>query len=262
MRSNLTIEQCADEAIRNLNPAVLKRCLEEGFDPNGSVSQNHHPLLVAATEGSWHCLEVLLQNGSDPRRAVSPTGNTPLKMACVRGHMAAMKMLLANGDNPNARSMPEGRSCAHIVVKNTSTHQMGPKMLALLHENGASLDVRDDQGYTLLHEAVYGHSCIDWLAARAPHLLEARSNDGRTPLMHAIASRMDKSALALLEYSQDLQARSAQGFSLLEMARDAHLENVIQRLEVLEHAQRAHDAISAIANIAKGAQASSANRPA
>lgn len=61
----------------------------------------------------------------------------------------------------------------------------------------------------------------------------------------------DWSALALLEYRQDLQARSAQGFSLWEMARDARLENVMQRLEVLEHAQRTRDAIRAIARDAQ-----------
>lgn len=251
MTANPALALLADEAIANHNLVQLRRCIEEGFDPNGLVLQDQHPLLSAASQGSWHCLEVLLQHGSDPRRVASSTGHTPLKMACVRGHMAAMKMLLVHGDNPNARTMLDGRSCAHIAIKSTFAPQAGVKMLELLHEHGASLDARDDQGYTLLHEAAYEYNCIDWLVARAPHLLESRSNDGRTPLMYAIATRMEWSALALLEYSQDLQARSAQGFSLWEMARDARLENVMQRLEVLEHAQRTRDAIRAIARDAQ-----------
>lgn len=247
----------AEQAIQNLKPVDLEKCIDEGFDPNEDwVYDDRHPLLAAASLGSWHCLEVLLRRGALPQRAASPTGNTPLKMACVYGHLKAIEMLLVHGDDPNAQPTPELKSCMHIVAKSNFVN--ATQILQALCNAGGRLDLRDQEHNTPLHDAVWQKKSIDWLVAQQPELLSARNNMGETPLMYAIGRRMDASALNLLEYPQNLQLKNKEGQTARSLADLAQMKSVIERIDAITHATAMHQAISKIAEQAKAGQGSQA----
>lgn len=111
-------------------------------------------------------------------------GCTPLMLAAYLGHGAVVARLLGLGADKMARGF-NGAVDAHLA--SASNH---PLTLAKLLDAGTPLDVRDDYGNTLLHEAAYYRApdCVALLLPLCgPDLdVDARNNNGRTAL-HAAA---------------------------------------------------------------------------
>lgn len=124
----------------------------------------------AASAGRQSTLERLIQLGA-PLEAATKTGARALHYAASKGHLQAVKLLL---------------------------------------RAGARAEARDNRGEMPIHRAAaQGHvAIVETLLAQAPSLVDARSQEGNTPLHLA----SDPSTRAwLLECGADPTARNEEG---------------------------------------------------
>ncbi len=87
----------------------------------------------------------------------------------------------------DAKSGPEGRTALHYAIEEGNL-----EIVEILIQDGASIDISDNQGYTALHLAVLNNriSIIEFLIASQlqvnSQFLDAAESDGWTALHHAI----------------------------------------------------------------------------
>ena len=149
--------------------------------------------------------KLLLDKGADPNFR-DEEGNTPLFTAVS---IPAAQLLLQYGADVNARNNA-GESVIFHHMKN------GPTTSAqFLLTQVESINERDEIGRTMLHHAVIDGD-NGWVpAARALVKLgadlEARDNQGRTPLYQAAGSLFFGGVQALLKYGADVNARDNEG---------------------------------------------------
>jgi hypothetical protein len=108
----------------------------------------------------------------------------------------------------------------------------------LLHHNGADLDVRGPYGTNPLHGAAYSGNLevVRILIEYDPAYINARDEDGQTPLLWASEGRNSKDGSVvrlLLEHGADVNAQSQDGWSPLHRASSYGALEVVRLL--LEH---------------------------
>lgn len=181
-----SLHLAAQKGFRN----VVKKLLDEGA-ANVSVGDEDGwtPLHFACSEGHKEVIDELLSHDADPKLTDS-FGNNPLHLASRDGQGAAFNVIF--------------KKCPELLGKTTKTG-MTPLHLAIYYsneatvtaclENGAAIDVKDNDGWTPLMTAVVveDKSTIDKLiqllkegvGSELSTHLDAPDNDGKTPLMVA-----------------------------------------------------------------------------
>jgi hypothetical protein len=105
-------------------------------------------------------------------------GYTPLHYAAWKGRIEIARLLLQNGAEVNVRNN-DGNTPLHWAAE-----QDDVDILHLLVENGVDLEAQNNDGWRALHSAAwYGHlPSIQELISRYHVDINARDNDGRTAL--------------------------------------------------------------------------------
>jgi ankyrin repeat protein len=96
------------------------------------------PLFAAAGEGYTEVVDAILLSGAK----IDPTnkhGATPLSHAVVRGRTAVVQHLLKAGGDVNAK-LSDGTTCLHAALSSSISASSKRTIVALLLDNGASLD--------------------------------------------------------------------------------------------------------------------------
>jgi uncharacterized protein len=188
-------------AVDNLD--LLKRLIAHGADTNaplrGVLLARYHntgdnqlgagstPLMRAAKSLDVPAMRLLLDAGSDPRRA-NRAGATALMFAAGLGrsgttmqaeHTAADAVILCldHGADINARNA-EGQTALHMAVEQSDT------LVQLLVERGAKLDATDRQGRTPLDLLLGGAP-----AGRGSRPRDAASRAGTAALLRELMGR-------------------------------------------------------------------------
>lgn len=121
-------------------------------DLESAVSFDVH---TAATYGDTSRVRELLSTRSDVD-AQNRGGWTPLMYAACSGQQETLQLLLEQGASANLRSGKHGRP-ATTVAAMYGRHQC----IALLHQYGADLELRDNEDRTaLFHAAALGHAAV------------------------------------------------------------------------------------------------------
>jgi len=164
--------------------AILARLLEAGANLNDTDDYGFTMLhYVVADPRQHHHAQFLLERGADVN-ATSKLGTAPL-------HVAPLDVLLEAGADIHARDW-QGRTPAF-----TATH----RQLAVLQRRKASLDVRDINDWTLLHEAAWQGQIptVEFLLAQGADV-NARDRLDWTPLDAATRTGHDAVATLLREH--------------------------------------------------------------
>jgi len=165
----------------NADPAITKKLLAAGADPNVALLSSESPLMQAARVGNLETVRALLAAGADPNvqekngrqtalmwavaehhpevvdelvqhkadvNTRSKNGATALMFA-ARGDLASTKTLLNAGADPNV-AIPDWGGTALIIA---STMGQADIVGALL-DKGADVKYRDTNSFTALHAAV------------------------------------------------------------------------------------------------------------
>ena len=175
--------------------ALVNKLLDRGADPNAklkrAILKRHHdfqaervltegatPLMRAARFGDARLARILLARGADPTLTTKDGTNALMfaagvNLAAVRGEdpsllhpsedgsIEIIKMLLDRGMDINAAN-EQGLTALHGAVQRGQGvgNGSGEKIIALLAERGAKLDVKDKKGRTPLELARAGQGLI------------------------------------------------------------------------------------------------------
>ncbi|XP_040849671.1 ankyrin repeat and SOCS box protein 3 isoform X1 [Ochotona curzoniae] len=108
-------------------------------------------LHLAASQGHWKIVQVLLEAGADPN-ATTLEETTPLFLAVENGQIDTLKLLLRHGANVNGSHSMCGWNSLH-----QASFQGNAEIIKLLLKKGASQECQDDFGITPLFVAAqYG----------------------------------------------------------------------------------------------------------
>ncbi|XP_043459306.1 ankyrin repeat and SOCS box protein 3 isoform X1 [Prionailurus bengalensis] len=108
-------------------------------------------LHLAASQGHWKIVHILLEAGADPNATTSEE-TTPLFLAVENGHIDVLRLLLRYGANVNGSHSMCGWNALH-----QATFQENGEIIKLLLKKGADKECQDDFGITPLFVAAqYG----------------------------------------------------------------------------------------------------------
>ena len=133
--------------------------------------------------------------------------------------MATAQALLAAGADPNARDVLGWTPLMAAVMAGNAP------LAALLVKHGASVDVVDAAGYSLLHRAARTQ-CLDFLLSQVPALCgagvdvnaPAPGDHGQTPLLMAVEQNREHAVRRLLELGANPGTANAAGQTPLHVA--------------------------------------------
>jgi RNA polymerase sigma factor (sigma-70 family) len=113
------------------------------------------PLALAAHFGHNETVQLLIERGADVNVvSTHPIGVTPLHAALFGGKAGAARLLLDNGADPNARRGGRGWPRAGWTALHYAAAYGFVDLIESLIERGADLNARDDEGKTPLAVAV------------------------------------------------------------------------------------------------------------
>ena len=189
----LLLEKCADISGRDRNGrtalsyaaerghlGILALLLEEGADIAQTDEKDRTLLSYAAKGGNLGTVALLLEKGADVASR-DTDGRTPSSFAAEGGHRDIVTLLLGSGaditSTDNSRRTPMGYAAQEGFLDTV--------MLPLL-ESGLPVDMKDENGYTLLsYAAGRGNlSAVKTLLQKGAYI-EQRDKRGRTPLSMA-----------------------------------------------------------------------------
>ena len=261
---DVTLLELAAEYNRPLHFDYLlaKRC-----DP----SRLEGDLPLAASAGLTHAVKSLLESGAQAVDQPDRHGRTPLAMAVASNRTEVIRLLLAAGADPNQLfrcnwQEPDWGEMQPFQHQIDAWHEDQSTMLtiAVAQENCVAtamlLDAGADPnlaagGWTPLHFA-----CANGLEILAEMLLlagadlEARNEQGNTPLLLAVDWERLTVYRLLREFGADLRAMDEEGFSALATAALTGNAELVQTLldDGLDPDQTSRDGFTPLMHAAEG----------
>ena len=216
--------------------AIVELLLHQAADLNSRGSRYATPLMLAAGEGRTDVVRLLIENGADIGAASTKyyDGGLAVARALYGNHAATARVLLERGVDANFRynGYPQS-TLLHGVVRYSIWDRQAP-VFDLLLEKGADLEAKDDDGQTPLEVAVqyYEPLLVKFLLERGADL-EAKDGHGQTPLMAAVQKSIRKTVYLFYEKGANLEAKDNDSQTPLVMAvRSGRCDNVKSLLEM------------------------------
>ena len=194
-----------------------------------NTSGGHYvtPLFAALSRRHFRTAEFLRHNGAD----VNVRGNnreTALHSAAWYGDLEIVRVLLDYKIDVNARSLLKNWIAVHDVSKGphsgwTLPPHCGPQLLPdiarLLLEQVSNVNARADDGKTPLHLAArYGRVEVVCVLLEHGASVGAEDNEGKNPLHLAAISGRDKIVRVLLEHRANVSVEDNQGRTPFHLA--------------------------------------------
>lgn len=190
-----------------MNPRCISDPVIDAHDRRGNS-----PLHLAAGRGHIGIVVLLVQAGANLEMK-NNDGMTPLHSAAHYGSEAAVLCLLNQGADLEAND-PRGRTPLQVATDHgpdeaidlgDATNRRRERVVRLLLERGANDQVRDGEGFTMLHTAAKAANpyIVSLLLQRGAEL-EAKDSWGRTPLHMAFCGRSKLVIRRLLDSGADL----------------------------------------------------------
>jgi ankyrin repeat protein len=226
--------------------------------PTVTEQDGQEAIYTAIRDGDLEAVDQILDRDPTSLHSRNEAGREPIQEACLLGRPAILELLVSRGADVNDRDRAEnttlhwavhafvepevrGEMAAYLLAEDpalatteningiTPLHWAGnelPQTVQLLLENGADLDARDQNGMTPLH-----HWTRYWMDDESVLLIqsgadvEAQDPFGRTALhLAAIGGRGDKYRM-LRDFGADLNAKDDEGLTPATYARKfGHVE--------------------------------------
>lgn len=256
-RLKFSAEVALLEATSRADANEVKRLLEEGATPNSHNEDGLTPLHQCAIDDNEAILRLLLQYGADVN-AQDTEQWTPLHAAACCAHINIVRQLIANGANLLAvnadGNMPydicddeatldviESEMATRGITQQYIDEQRGAAERAMLadmkslHQQGLPLDTRQADGSTYLHvAAANGYYDVAAFLLRCGVSPLARDNDLWQPV-HAAACWAQPDLVELLcEYGGDINSKTGNGETPLELCEDQTTRAVITTMQQQE----------------------------
>ncbi|KAI1730109.1 cytochrome p450 domain-containing protein [Ditylenchus destructor] len=168
-------------ASSNGNVDAFKSLVQAGANKSAVDRDKLGVLHCAACHGHLEIIRAMLDLSE---KSVDRNGDTALFYAATFGHYECAKLLLERGADPNHLDK-RIRSAAHCAAAKGQL-----RVMELLQQYGASLELQNYRGDLPFHEAVQmgSQGLVEWLLIVEPKFVSAPNFYGRTPLHLAAAS--------------------------------------------------------------------------
>lgn len=224
------------QAVQNDDAAAARRLLEQGANIEARGWNGCTPLLLAAENSRGSIAKMLLERGANAS-AKDEQGDTVLMLAARAGNVDLVQELLRRGASQDERTRAlfealHGGPVGIVLVqgKDTAPAELpaDPWHLTarLLLDTGLDLEARDEEGNTpLMAAANYAQTEVVQMLLRRGADVKARDNRGFTALMGAACecalATMNSgydSVKLLLDAGSDVNARANDGSTALILA--------------------------------------------
>ena len=160
-------------------------------------------------------LTYLLKKGTNAN-AKNANGETILHLAAVSGNIEVAKIILENYVRIDAPTLEIscGNTALHLAVKEEHF-----EMVKLLHEHGASLNIKNEVGSTSLHIAAFtGNATITDYLIKSGARVDATDKGDKQPLHAAVYTNRFEVIKVLVAAGADVNALDGHGFGPLHIA--------------------------------------------
>ncbi|XP_077247248.1 protein VAPYRIN-like [Tasmannia lanceolata] len=225
---------------------VMRLLLLKGASIDAPTAEGRTALHLAAEERRRDCARLLLASGARADVRDTADGDTPLHLAAGLGDDNMVKLLLQKGGNKDIRNR-HGKTAYDIAAECGHTRlfdvlRLGDNLCAAarkgevraihrLLENGASINGRDQHGWTALHRASF-KGWVDVVRALLDKGIDVdgRDEDGYTALHCATESGHAEVIELLLKKGAEVQARTNKGVTPLQIADSLHYSGLARIL--------------------------------
>uniref|UniRef100_A0ABD2X7H4 Uncharacterized protein n=1 Tax=Trichogramma kaykai TaxID=54128 RepID=A0ABD2X7H4_9HYME len=187
--------------------------LKQLVEVDAKNEEGSTPLHLALSHGCKKLNQLLLERHADPNLA-NAEGHTPLHVICQRedDDVDLVKMLFEMGDKFNKPIQIDARDKSGCTPLHLALNHGHERMAEWLIRRGADLNLANAEGSTSLHMISAGKmDYADLLKSffdvsdekNRPVEVDARDNQGKTPLHHAISHRHKRVFELLLKRDAD-----------------------------------------------------------
>ena len=214
-----------------------KILIEHGADINARSKSKYSALLVTAQyPGSTPVLRYLMEKGAElrtPKGSGSPLFNASgLALAVMSGNADAIPLLLAKGDKLDDKFLVLGMFPSPLPPQAISFDDNAT--LKALLDAGASVELPDDSGFTLLDDAVVANRVeIARLLIQRGANVNAVDKNGMTPLLYAVSIDYGDAAMVdlLVKSGAKRDVKSKDGLTASELAKKYEHVHMLKSLE-------------------------------
>ncbi|EAY08869.1 hypothetical protein TVAG_051040 [Trichomonas vaginalis G3] len=133
-------ENLIHTAVYHNRKAFIKKLIELGLDPNKASDSGETPLFIAAAQGYWNIVQLLLQYDVDVNLQSDSYGDAPLHHAV--DNYKVCKLLIDKGADVNIENYNGETSLIKAVLADNV------KSAEVLLQNGADIEKADYSGHT------------------------------------------------------------------------------------------------------------------
>jgi len=190
-----------EQAVINNNPMQLKLLIDLGFDLLSKTSTGGCLDYIAVKNDAAECLEVFIENELE----FNPLDPPLICIAVQHRSVKVLELLIKKGFNVNEYG--SYKSPLHIIFEKRSLDKEDLEMLKLLIDAGADINAKDENGRTPLFGAIESNSraMIELLVSLGAEV-NAKDKNGKTLLATAIENSDDEIIATVLKnggvYSQ------------------------------------------------------------
>jgi ankyrin repeat protein len=158
-------------------------------------------IFEASAVGNEERIAALLKSDADLVNSYSPDGFAPLGLAAFFGHKEILRLLLDHGADANVVS----KNAIQVRPLHSAVAHRQPEvalaMAEILLANGAEVDVKQNGGWTPLHQAAaHGQNEMVKLLLKHGANVNANNDDGKTPIKMAQNNGHDETADLLRQH--------------------------------------------------------------
>lgn len=188
----------------------------EGKDRSENIPQDKlSPLHTAAQHNQLEIAKLLIQRGADPDNA-EQFPYSALYIAVCKGYVDIAELFLRSGADPNERVNYQGKFSCYLMHCAVLSNNI--RMINILVENGAKVNLYDKNGNSPLALAVYLHQppTIDYFLKLGAFTNSLQSKVH--PLHLAVANSDAETVSKLLRFGAELEATDEHGKTALYTA--------------------------------------------
>ncbi|XP_061371657.1 protein VAPYRIN-like [Gastrolobium bilobum] len=233
-------------AARGGHMEVLRLLLLKGAKVDALTKDGNTALHLAVEERRRDCARLLLANGARTDVGNTREGDTPLHIAAAIGDENMVKLLLQKGANKDVRNAL-GKTAYDLAAENghgrlfdalrlgdnlcVAARKGEVRTIQRLLERGATINGRDQHGWTALHRASF-KGIIDAVRILVEKGIDvdAKDEDGYTALHCAAESGHADVTEFLVKKGADVEARTSKGVTALQIAESLHYVGITRIL--------------------------------